>query len=484
MSLTQGFSRYPSHPHADLIACTDTDKPRHGLQAPTKGDTANMKGFEPAGVGAADVVDLPATSSKASGASNGLPFPPPFPPQFPPHAANIAPFPNPAFPPLSFPPYYDHSQAQQAHYHNHYQWSQYRQHMAHIGATPSPLWAFGPRGAVTASKQQTLRANTGTSTTLALRYANQRGSNLRSKSSVRPSIPPWRGKTTNPSQSEDGYALHLERSHGSRKWRVDKVYRSPVSSAVRTQRSQHKEPKIHLPAPEPTVSYLDQASGTAEVVYPPDRKLVILDLNGTLLYRLNARAQPTKMIGRPRLHLFLQYLFDNFSVMIWSSAKPENVKILVERGLENFQPQLVASWARNTLGLSPQHYNRNVQCYKDLTRVWASDDVQRHMPGYGRGKRFDQRNTILIDDSALKANAQPYNLLKIPEFNGSDAVGKDILGEVAGYLELLKMQQDVSKFIHKEPFNADGTWNFDWEHLTPLKPEAPVLDQETDKSYT
>ncbi|KAF2676232.1 HAD-like protein [Lentithecium fluviatile CBS 122367] len=245
------------------------------------------------------------------------------------------------------------------------------------------------------------------------------------------------------------------------------------------ERKKGKDPKIMLPAPKPTTAYLLQVIGKPEVVDPPDLKLVILDLNGTLLHRPNARKQPWKMIGRPMLPEFLQYLFDNFAVMIWSSAKPENVKILVETGLGAYNSQLIATWARNTLGLAPQHYSMNVQCYKDLARVWASDEVQCNMIGYEEGKRFDQRNTILIDDSKLKAAAQPFNLLEIPEFTGAtdEHNVEDVLGQVAGYLELLKMQEDVSKFINKTPFKADGTWSFDWKHLMPIVEEDKAKEQ-------
>ena len=105
----------------------------------------------------------------------------------------------------------------------------------------------------------------------------------------------------------------------------------------------------------------------------------------------------------------------------------------------------------------------NVQCYKNLERVWASK---------AGGNGFDQRNTVLIDDSALKASAQPHNLLEIPEFTGQ-ITQQDVLGEVAGYLELLKVQEDVSKFISKTPFKADGTWSYNWEHAVPQK-DAPL----------
>ncbi|KAL5404812.1 hypothetical protein PMIN03_008872 [Paraphaeosphaeria minitans] len=239
---------------------------------------------------------------------------------------------------------------------------------------------------------------------------------------------------------------------------------TPNDTGVSTgPKERKKDPKIYLAAPIPTPKYLMQASLQAEVRTPPSRKLVILDLNGTLIYRPNSRKQPRKMIARPFLQQFLAYLFDNFAVMVWSSAKPENVSVLVEIGLDGYRHRLIACWGRDTLGLDPKHYSMNVQCYKNLTRIWASKEIQRPEAG----GRFDQRNTILIDDSSLKAAAQPHNLLEIPEFKGveADTPVQDVLAEVVGYLEVLKMQEDVSKFIHKDPFRANGDWRIEWNEL-------------------
>lgn len=208
--------------------------------------------------------------------------------------------------------------------------------------------------------------------------------------------------------------------------------------------------------------YLGQASPVPEVVDPPSRKLVILDLNGTVLHR-PSRKQPKRFIPRPSLQPFIAYLFDNFSVMVWSSARPENVTALVEAGLGDYGKGLVACWGRDKFGLHPKHYNRNVQCYKDLNKVWTSDAVQR----CAFGARWDQRNTILIDDTPLKASAQPFNLLEIPEFKGTDEgrTTPNVLAQVAGYLQILKMQDDVSRFIHKQPFRANGDWEVTWYQL-------------------
>jgi hypothetical protein len=229
------------------------------------------------------------------------------------------------------------------------------------------------------------------------------------------------------------------------------------------KKGKYGDQKIMLPAPQPTGLYLSQAAEQASSNDALGDVLVILDLNGTVLFRPNKNAKT--MIARPYLKPFLHYLFQNFKVMVWSSAKPVNVKSLVEQALDkDLRSMLVATWARDTFGLSATNFNQNVQVYKNLKLIWSRDQIQQHHPKYEAGERFGQHNTVLIDDSALKASAQPHNLLEIPEFEATpeQMESDDVLREVAGYLEMLRQQADVSKFISKHPFKADGRWNFDW----------------------
>lgn len=289
-------------------------------------------------------------------------------------------------------------------------------------------------------------------------------------------------------QEQYGF-LHTIHHHNDKKWRVNKTYRAEANKGQqakssttsdtnkkknkprhkkdgeqKTKESNSKDPKIMRPAPEPTLDYIEEANEEPFVIDPPDRTLIILDLNGTLIYR-PSRKKPTHMIARPFLKPFLRFLFENFAVMVWSSAKPENVGVLVENVLDKeLRSKLVASWARDTFGLTPWEYNQNVQVYKDLTKVWADDNIQRKKPGYTFGKRFGQDCTILIDDSVLKAHAQPHNLLEIPEFKATaEQMNNDtVLREVAGYLQTARMQNNVSCFMREKPFKANGTWQYDW----------------------
>lgn len=76
-------------------------------------------------------------------------------------------------------------------------------------------------------------------------------------------------------------------------------------------------------------------------------------------------------------------------------------------------------------------------------------------PDSEKGIKWDQRNTVLIDDSALKGSAQPHNLVQIPEFTKDKADSGDVLQQIIAYLEELQMYDDVSNFISQTPFRPD-----------------------------
>jgi hypothetical protein len=148
--------------------------------------------------------------------------------------------------------------------------------------------------------------------------------------------------------------------------------------------------------------------------------------------------------------------------MIWSSATPASVTAICRKLFsEEQRGLLVAEWARDKLGLTSEQYNHKVQVYKQLEKVWDSDIIAASHPGYSVGGRWDQTNTILLDDSALKASAQPHNHISVPEFKGGreSEDGRSIFNQVRGYLEAIVLQQDVSSYIRKDPFKVDNRWN-------------------------
>ena len=204
--------------------------------------------------------------------------------------------------------------------------------------------------------------------------------------------------------------------------------------------------------PEPTPFYLSNARLPPFPSPQPRPLLVIIDLNGTLVHRPSRRANPTNFRPRPHASPFLHYVITTFTTMIWSSAKPENVRSMTDRLLDPpDRASLLALWGREAFGFTERDYNDRVQCYKRLSRVWEDPAVRDSHP---MGLAWDQSNTVLIDDSAEKARSEPYNLIEIPEYLGGGDGGPDddILPQVHTYLNTLSMQGDVSRYIRQNPF--------------------------------
>lgn len=135
----------------------------------------------------------------------------------------------------------------------------------------------------------------------------------------------------------------------------------------------------------PTPDYISLASKAPQrialspVIRPP-RKLLILDLNGTLVLR-SARPPPSayreqsqrplgpgvplprNIYPRPYMPAFVEYLFHDetrqwLDTMVWSSAMPASVSGMVEKAFGERTGLLRAVWARDTLGLSDGAYSR------------------------------------------------------------------------------------------------------------------------------
>ncbi|KAL4738678.1 NLI interacting factor-like phosphatase-domain-containing protein [Aspergillus similis] len=238
------------------------------------------------------------------------------------------------------------------------------------------------------------------------------------------------------------------------------------SKGNRVDDAQRRISKAPRP-PSATKKYLDQASLPPRESSSPQPLLVILDLNGTLIYR-KTRKFPPSFSRRVGLDDFLKVLVEKYKVMIWSSSQPPTVAAVCEQLFsESNRKKLVAEWGRDKLGLSKSEYNTKVQVYKTLETVWSSKKIQASHPGRvnkgkKKGPRWDQSNTVLIDDSRLKAVSEPYNLIEIPEFtNNPDVDESAIFPKVLQRLEILAKCDDVSKMLC---------------HWTTTNPKASVLD--------
>ncbi|KAJ5986709.1 hypothetical protein N7451_011074 [Penicillium sp. IBT 35674x] len=242
----------------------------------------------------------------------------------------------------------------------------------------------------------------------------------------------------------------------------------PAAQLSQRERQRSSTPPMTVPTPKKT--YMQQASGMPQQC-PKRPLLVILDLNGTLICRKHRKLPPV-FAERPGLKHFLDELFQNHSVMIWTSSKPPTLSAIVKLLFPSkaHKRKLVACWGRDKFGLSNRQYNAKLQVYKQLHKVWNDQDIQLAYPGnspkkkgpvlqecqnennaapklqFPAGQRWDQTNTVLIDDSKIKALSEPYNILEVPEFTNDPNIDESTLfQQVLARLDVLSHHDDVSK---------------------------------------
>ncbi|WEW61948.1 hypothetical protein PRK78_007448 [Emydomyces testavorans] len=208
-------------------------------------------------------------------------------------------------------------------------------------------------------------------------------------------------------------------------------------------------------APTPTKEYLAEASLEPVSTDSLRPLLIILDMNGTLIYR-KRRSAPSSLVRRPYLDSFLKHMFDQHNVMIWTSSKPATVKEIMKRLFDPAtQSKFVAVWARDKLGLSTEQYNEKVQVYKRLDKIWTDDLIRSGHPGSENDSSpeecvWNQSNTVLVDDSKIKAAGHPHNIIEIPEFTNDASVDeRGNLQIVLRQLRILARQRDVSRKIRQ-----------------------------------
>ena len=151
------------------------------------------------------------------------------------------------------------------------------------------------------------------------------------------------------------------------------------------QRQRSSSPPKPNPQPRrttPTEEYLQVAGKPSWRIDDAgsQRKLIVLDLNGSLLVRSAHQKRPYQpqlqdpkqprpqqplnlraVHPRPYLSSFVEYILhpENkawLDTMVWSSAQPHSVNDMVNRCFGERKSELKAVWARDTLGLTGDEY--------------------------------------------------------------------------------------------------------------------------------
>ena len=172
----------------------------------------------------------------------------------------------------------------------------------------------------------------------------------------------------------------------------------------------------------------------------PPLKLLIFDLNGVLVDRPKKGKNP---VARPGLEQFLRSMFARFAVAIWTSAIEKNA-------LECLQKVLSAELRHNIfLFLTRKHctpYRTKSNPHgtvKDMGIIWRNQRI------YGK---WDEKSSLLFDDSPEKGIRHPRNIVVLPTFTKEKLDSDHIL-------------EDLSRFLLSEVLqtadvrHVSGHWN-------------------------
>ena len=143
----------------------------------------------------------------------------------------------------------------------------------------------------------------------------------------------------------------------------------------------------------------------------PARRLVILDLNGIIVFRKFAPVIETEAPEllpflasatlldktytwtRPHAREFVEYLLDNFNVAIWSSAWPQNVELVVKHVFGDRRKELVFEWS--------QAETEKIVPHPDPAKTIPLFKKDLSMVAY-RHPHLAHNGMIIIDDSHWK----------------------------------------------------------------------------------
>jgi len=190
-----------------------------------------------------------------------------------------------------------------------------------------------------------------------------------------------------------------------------------------------------------------------------DKLNIFLDLDNTLIYsidipkngnipkwtkKFNYRVMKSDdflIIERPGLQKFLDWIFKNFNVSIWSAASPKYVEFIASNIVER-DKRRVLNYVLNhdTCEISQKHYGYD--SIKNLNLLWDVYDLK----GYG------PNSTIIIDDLAMVNKDNKHNSIKIAKFIAKDTTAHDNDLERVKK-ELIKIQSHYKSHINDPIFN-------------------------------
>lgn len=207
------------------------------------------------------------------------------------------------------------------------------------------------------------------------------------------------------------------------------------------------------------------------------RVLVLMDMNGSLLCKLSrdgsdgrprSGARPdfedrnNQFWVRPHAKEFLEAVLhprSNIAFAIYTSRQPRNAQPQVSSLFQSIdRPDLGRSIFKLFAGDEFSVPDRAAGPYKSkrcLPNIWRDRSTCA-----AKGVRFDECNTINLDNEVSKLQEHPANGIVVPTF-GPDQVGRSdtVLTALKVYLLRLAKEShgDVREYMRLFPFSRDGT---------------------------
>lgn len=184
-----------------------------------------------------------------------------------------------------------------------------------------------------------------------------------------------------------------------------------------------------------------------------DKKMnIILDLDSTVISSLRPwETQPKNLKGhlmenegepeyivyeRPHLQEFLDYVFENFRVAVWTAASKDYAIFIVEKILLQGKPSRKLEFLFFDYHVGISENISKIECSKDLNLVWNT------FP------KFNNKNTIIVDDYEDVYMPQLCHSYPMPPFE-ANAINAD------SDTELLKLKKKLDLIEEGECPNAN-----------------------------
>ncbi|GAB2303389.1 hypothetical protein Dimus_037380 [Dionaea muscipula] len=221
----------------------------------------------------------------------------------------------------------------------------------------------------------------------------------------------------------------------------------------------------------------------------PRKKLVILALNGFLVYRTHryrGKIPRNRMhdglfdnhlvYKRPFCQDFMNFCLQRFEIGLWSSGKEHNVYGVLDCVLKELRKRLLFVWdedKRSYYGFKSVENKHKPLFFKELKKVW---EMIKPPDKRGRGS-YSASNTLLIDEDPCKGLLNPPNTGIYPEPYDPDNLADDLLDPKKGlglYLDGLAEAEDVQAYVEAHPFGqpAIGREHKDWLFYSKIRRRA------------